>query len=396
MSTVAANAPVRTVPYFTKGTLVVLAVALAGWAAGLWRMVVGLEATTNLDDIHPWGIWIAIDVASGVALAAGGFTSSALVHVFERHRYHGLVRSALITAMLGYTFVAIGLLFDLGRWYNVWHPMVYWQGNSVLFEVGICVMLYLTVLYLEFFPMIVERFQGTGGMIDKLLRIPGKVVNRFMWVLILAGITLSCLHQSSLGTLMLIAPTKMNPLWYTPILPALFLMSAIMVGFPMIVFEGMIATRSFRRPSEVPVLSSLARIIPMFLFGYLAVKIGDLAVRDMLPRLIDGTLESGLFLVEVGFGVVLPMLLLLVPRVRKSGAGLFVSATLVVLGVAMNRINVFLVAYNPPYATRSYFPSPFEFLVTAGLIATLVLVYRFLVLNLPVLEATTPAEEVRR
>ena len=213
---------------------------------------------------YPWGIWIAIDVASGVALAAGGFTTAALVDIFgTAAATTACVRPALLTAMLGYTFVVIGLLADLGRYYNVWHPMLptMWQGNSVLFEVGICVMIYLTVLYIEFLPIVVERFNGRVALPGPLrhlqpLRSRAAASRRPMparassSLFIIAGVVLSCLHQSSLGTLMVIAPTKMHPLWYTPISPLLFLLSAIAVGFPMVIFESLLAARSFRLPAR--------------------------------------------------------------------------------------------------------------------------------------------------
>ena len=161
MSSHGAPRPVG-VKFFTPGTKLLLGLALAGLAAYAYRLLAGIGAATNLDNQYPWGIWIAIDVASGVALAAGGFTTAALADIFHKEKYHVIVRPALLTAMLGYTFVVIGLLADLGRYYNVWHPMLpsMWQGNSVLFEVGMCVMIYLTVLYIEFLPVVVERFRG--------------------------------------------------------------------------------------------------------------------------------------------------------------------------------------------------------------------------------------------
>jgi len=238
-------APVR-VRFLSPGAVALLLVSLAGFAVYGARLAFGLARTTHLNDSYPWGLWIAVDVATGVALAAGGFTSSALVYVFGRERYHPLIRPALLTALLGYTFVVIGLLADLGRYYNVWHPMMpsMWQGNSVLFEVGICVMIYLSVLYIEFVPVVAERLRERRGLAGALSRLAERTLGRFLIVFILAGVVLSCLHQSSLGTLMLIAPSKMHPLWFTPVMPALFLMSAIAVGFPMIIFEGIIGCQT--------------------------------------------------------------------------------------------------------------------------------------------------------
>ena len=388
---------VVTVKYFSRGTKVLFGIALAGMAAYVYRLIAGIGAATNLDNQYPWGIWIAIDVASGVALAAGGFTTAALAEIFHKEKYHVIVRPALLTAMLGYTFVVIGLLADLGRYYNVWHPMLpsMWQGNSVLFEVGMCVMVYLSVLYIEFLPIVVERFKGRVNLpgplhvfnriVDSWLTVCDAFLGRFVFLFIIAGVVLSCLHQSSLGTLMVIAPTKMHPLWYTSISPLLFLLSAIAVGFPMVIFESILASRSFKLKPELPVLSSIARYTPVLLGAYLAIKIGDLTIREAWPYVFEGSIQSLMFSIELLAGVVAPVVFLSMPRVRNSVKGLFISASLVIFGVALNRINVFLIAYRPLYPEKTYFPSIFEIMVTIGLISALVLVYRFIVVNFPVI-----------
>lgn len=389
-------APVK-VKYFSTGTKIVALIAALGIGSYLYRLIFGLAAATNLDNQYPWGIWISIDVASGVALAAGGFTTAALADIFHKERYHVIVRPALLTAMLGYTFVVIGLLADLGRYYNVWHPMLpsMWQGNSVLFEVGMCVMVYLTVLYIEFLPIVAERFAGKvnlpgflrvfNNFLNSWLTVCNRFLPRFISLFIIMGVVLSCLHQSSLGTLMVIAPTKMHPLWYTTISPLLFLLSAIAVGFPMVIFESILASRSFKLKPETPVLSSIARYTPILLGIYFAVKVADLTIRNAWPYVFEGSIQSFLFILELLAGVVTPAVLLSIPKVRKSVAGLFTAASMVIGGVALNRIDVFLVAYKPLYPGKTYFPSIFEIMVTVGLICALVLVYRFVVLNFPVI-----------
>lgn len=393
--------PIDRVPFFTKGTTIVAAIAGLGIFAYVYRLIFGIGAATNLDNQYPWGIWIAIDVASGVALAAGGFTTAALADIFHKEKYHVIVRPALLTALLGYTFVVIGLLADLGRYYNVWHPMLpsMWQGNSVLFEVGMCVMVYLTVLYIEFLPIVAERFGGRvnlpgplrifNNLLDSWLKVCHKFLGRFISLFIIAGVVLSCLHQSSLGTLMVIAPTKMHPLWYSPISPLMFLMSAIAVGFPMVIFESLIASRSFKLKPETKILSSIATYTPILLGAYLAVKIGDLTIREVWPYVFEGSFQSMMYIVEIVLGVIAPIILLSQSKVRNSVSGLFTSASLVIFGVLLNRINVFLTAYKPLYPEGAYFPSIFEIFVTVGLICALVLVYRFIVLNLPVIAVPT-------
>jgi len=383
--------------FFTSGVKILVGIMVVGMGAYLYRLIAGLGAVTNLNDQYPWGIWIAVDVASGVALAAGGFTTAALVDIFHREKYHAITRPALLTALLGYTFVVIGLLADLGRYYNVWHPMLpsMWQGNSVLFEVGLCVMIYLTVLYIEFLPIVVERFKGKvrlpgpasafNRLAESLLTLADHTLGRVTSLFIIAGVVLSCLHQSSLGTLMVIAPTKMHPIWYTPISPLLFLLSAIAVGFPMVIFESILAARSFGLKPETRVLSSIARYTPSLLGIYLAIRIGDLTIREAWPYVTALSSQSIMFLIEITVGVILPIIILSNGRWRRSVAGLFTAASMVIAGVVLNRINVFLVAYQPLYSQGRYFPSILEILVTVGLIATLVLVYRVLVMIFPVI-----------
>jgi Ni/Fe-hydrogenase subunit HybB-like protein len=397
--------PVRN-GFWTPGASVLLALALMAGLIAIYRFFYGLSAVTNLDQEHPWGIWIAIDVATGVALAAGGFTTAAaLTHIFHRKRYEVLVRPALLTAMLGYTFVALGLLVDLGRYYNIWHPIVpsMWQGNSVLFEVGICVVVYLHVLYIEFMPVVCERFIGRvrlpgrlaslNGFADKALRLVDRTLSKVMFLFIIAGVVLSCMHQSSLGGLMLIAPYKVHPLWYTPILPFLFLLSAISVGFPMVIFESILASKSFGRKPEMEVLTPLAKLVIFTLGMYLIARISDLLIREAYVHLAGGGVVTWMFMLELAGGGLLPLALLLSAKVRRSPNLLLLASTLIVLGVAVNRINVFLVAYQPPFATKAYFPAMAEILFTVGMVAALMLIYRAAVTLLPILPLDHPHQQ---
>ncbi len=370
-------------PFWTPGVLFLVALMATAGFFVIARYTGGLAAITNLRQTHPWGLWIGVDVATGVALAAGGFTTAALAHIFGRHRYEAVTRPALLTAMLGYTFVSIGLFIDIGRSWAIWKPVVFWQPNSVLFEVAMCVVIYLHVLYIEFIPIVAERFGDKVPLLGALNRGLDKV----MWFFIIAGVVLSCMHQSGLGSLMLIAPTKVHPLWYTPILPLLFLMSAIAVGYPMVVFETTIATGSMKLDDEMRVLGPLTRITIALLGLYMILKIGDMVVRGSYVYLFDGSVQGRAFIVEMVFGVIVPWLMLLSPGVRRSRRWLFTTCALIVGGVALNRINVFLVSYNPPYTQQSYFPSIGEMAVTAGLIASIIFFYRVAVTYLPVLSA---------
>jgi len=381
--------------FFTPGVIALIIIALNGLVFLMGRFFFGLGAVTNLNNQYPWGLWIGVDVAAGVALAAGGFTTAALGHVMHREEYHAIVRPALLTAMLGYTFVAMGVFVDIGRWYFIWHPLVMWNGNSALFEVGICVMIYMSVLYIEFLPIVTERFigkvnlpgflYGLNKLVDKILRLLDRGLSKTMFVFIIAGVVLSTLHQSSLGTLMVIAGPKMHPLWQTPVLPLLFLLSAISVGLPMVIFESLIASRSLKLKPEMHILSRLGSMIAPILGIYLAFKIGDMFIRETFVYLGEFNTASVMFTIEILFGVVIPLRMFLSPKVLKSPPLLFTASALVVFGVLLNRINNFVVAYTPPYSTGSYFPSFGEISVTVGFAAMLVLAYRFIVLNFPVI-----------
>lgn len=381
--------------FLTPGVMVMLVLMAIGGAFIAVRFLFGIGTVSNLNNQFPWGIWIGIDVASGVALAAGGFTTGAIAYVFNRSEYHAVIRPALLTAMLGYTFVVIGLLVDIGRYWNITSPVFNHNGNSVLFEVAMCVMIYLHVLYIEFIPIVIERFEGRvnlpgllgkfNNFIEFLLTLADVILGKIMFIFIIGGIVLSCLHQSSLGTLMLIAPYKVHPLWFTPILPVLFLLSAFAAGYPMVVFESIIVAKSFGRQPEMTILTPLARFMPIFMGTYLAVKIGDMIVRGTYVYLFDGTYQTNAFLVEVCVGVILPFVLLLSSRVRRSPGWLFFASAIFVVGIVMNRINVFLVSYTPPYKITPYFPALGEVFITIGLVATLMFIYRVIVFIFPVL-----------
>lgn len=210
-------------PKITFWRVVAVAISVFGIYSIIERFVFGLGAVTNLSDEFPWGLWIGFDVVCGVGLAAGGFTISAVAHIFHIKKYEPLTRPAILTAFLGYAFVALGLIVDLGRWYNIWHPLIMWNPSSVMFEVAWCVMLYLTVLFLEFASYALEKFNW-----NKVL----KLIRKALIPIYILGIILSTLHQSSLGSLFLILPTKMYPLWYSQYLPYYFISVQFQLASP--------------------------------------------------------------------------------------------------------------------------------------------------------------------
>ena len=356
--------------FMTSGTRVLIVLTVAGALAAAYRLGFGLGAATNLSDAHPWGIWIAADVMAGVALAAGGYTMSAAYYVFGMKKYQPIVRPAILTAFLGYLVVAIGITLDIGKPWAIWHPLAMGQARSVMFEVAICVATYLTVLFLEFAPVAAE------GMKKPRLH---KALKAITWPLVILGIVLSFLHQSSLGALFLLMKGRLSDLWYTPLLPQMFVLSSIAAGLAMVQVESLLTARSLGRPQESELLAGLGRGAQITLWLYLAARLGDLVFRGTLGLALTGDLASLMFLLEIA-------LVAVAIGLYASGSRLAASA-LVVVHVVVNRFDVnFFAQAN---ARTSYFPAVPEILVTVGLVAFVVLAYRFLVFRLPVLQ---PAE----
>ncbi|MDT8440252.1 MAG: Ni/Fe-hydrogenase cytochrome b subunit [Desulfuromonadales bacterium] len=386
-------APLRQ-PFFTFNTWMLLFFIGSGVVFAFFRFFYGFGSVTNLNAAYPFGLWIAFDVACGVALAAGGFTTATIVEIFGREKYHPLVRPAILTAFIGYFLVGLAVFFDLGKYYNIWHALIYWNGTSVLFEVAWCVMLYLTVLGIENIPAVVEQFRGRVHLpgqlavfnrpVDWLLGRADGILNRTMAFFVIAGVVLSFGHQSSLGTMMLIAPYKLHELWYTPLSPLLFLTSAVSVGLPMVIFEASLATWLFKRQPETELLADIARYIPLFLGTYLLLRLGDLAYRGVLASAFDGSVQGNAFLAEFALFAV-PYFLLKQDRFRCDAVSLFLCAVSVIAGVVLNRFNVFLIGMDmgPEF---NYFPSVGEFAVTFAFVAFGLLLYKTAVNYLPILE----------
>ena len=338
------------------------------------RFFHGLGASTNLSDQFPWGVWIGFDVLCGVMLAAGGFTLTAAVHILNIKRLHPIVRPTILTAFLGYVLVSVALLFDLGRPYNIWHPLIMRNPHSVMFEVAYCVMLYTTVLSLEFSPIVLERFKLT-----KLL----KIVRGVLIPLVILGVILSTLHQSSLGTVYLIMPTKLHPFWYSPLLPVFFFLSAICVGLAMTIFESTMSSKHFGRELELPILQELGRVLMIALSVYGVLRLEDLIHRGMIGAMFKPSYETNLFWLEVLMAIIVPLALLVQKKVRNSPGGLYLVSILVVLGFITNRLNVSLTGMETS-AGLHYLPKWTEFAITAAIIAAGFFLFAMAVKYLPI------------
>jgi Ni/Fe-hydrogenase subunit HybB-like protein len=371
-------------PKFTFWRAVLLVILAAGFYSTLLRFTKGLGAATHLTDRFPWGLWISFDVICGVGLAAGGFTLAAIVYVFHLRRFHPILRPSILTAFLGYALVAVALLYDLGKPYNIWHPLVMWNPHSVMFEVAWCVMLSLTVLALEFSPAVFERF----GM-----QKPLKLLKAITMPLVIVGVLLSTLHQSSLGSLFLIVPSKLHPYWYSPLLPLFFFISAVATGMAIVIFESNLSARAFGREIEMPLLAALGRAMAGVLIVYGILRLQDLWKRGALVHLREPSTETFLFVLEIVLGLLIPLSLLLIRRVREDREGLFAAAVLVITGFLLNRLNVSITGLE--YSAHAhYFPKWTEVAVTLSMVGTMFLCFALAVRYLNVFEAE-PSGEMR-
>ena len=363
-----------TLPRLTFWRAVLLLLLAAGTYSTFVRFFEGLGAATNLSDQFPWGLWVGFDILCGVALAAGGFTISAIVYIFHLERFRPIVRPAILTAFLGYLLVVFALMFDLGRPYRVWHPLVLWNPHSVMFEVGWCVTLYTSVLALEFSPIVLERFR-----MKKL----SKLFHVVMPPLVVMGVLLSTLHQSSLGSFYLIIPSKLYPLWYSPFLPVFFFLTALTLGCAMTIVESFLSAKAFKKEIEMPLLSDIGRVLLVLLGVVFLARLLDLSNRGVLPLAFGRTYEGRLFLAEIFIGLVAPAALLAFPAIRASRRGLFASALLVVLGVVMNRLNVSITGMERSSGV-SYAPSLTEISITLMIVGIGFAVFTLAAKYLPV------------
>ncbi len=347
---------------------------IAGLAAAvaLNRYIFGLGLTTNLNDITPWGLWIGFDVMGGVALAAGGFVITAIFYIMKREEFHPLVKPAVLTAFLGYLAVIFGLLVDLGLPWNIWHMLIFWNPHSPLFEVGWCVMLYTTVLLLEFSPVPLEKF-------SRYARVRNFLVKYKFWFVLL-GIMLSTLHQSSLGTLFLIMPYKLYPLWYSNILPIQFFISAVSLGLMMVAFESLVSHWLYKRKSETNLVAKLCGAVVWVLALYFVVKFTDIIAAGKFELIFNGSWQSNLFIIEVLISTIIPAVLFAVPKLRKNNIVQWTGSFMVVFGMVMNRMDVGGVSMLG--ATKdSYTPAWTEIVISLGIVSIAALVFLFFIEN---------------
>jgi Ni/Fe-hydrogenase subunit HybB-like protein len=365
-------------PLVTPFTLVLAALAGIGLFFMAQRFIYGLGAVTNINNGYPWGIWVVWDVVIATGFACGGYAMALVCYVMNRGEYHHLVRPALTASLFGYSLGGASVLIDLGRYWNFWHILWpgYAQPASVMFEVAACISCYILVLWIEFSPAFLEHL-GLKNLKTKL--------NKVMFVFIGLGVLLPTMHQSSLGSLLVVFGYQIHPLWQTPLLPLLFLLTAVCMGFSIVILEATLAAVGFRRDigDELPMLSKIGKIIMGILAAYLVIRLGDLVVRGAIFKVFTSGVKSVMFLIEMA-AFAYPIAVLSSPANRRRLSKLLAAAMSMLTGAVLYRIDAFLVAYDTGPGWH-YFPSVPEMMVTIGVIAIEVLAYIVFVRKFPIL-----------
>ena len=365
---------------------VLLGLMGVGLVVALVRFAHGIGAISDLSNAYPWGFWISFDLFTGVAIGSGAFVMAATVYIFELKEFRPLLKPSVLTGFLGYILVILALLVDLGRPERIWHLIVYWNHTSVLFEIGVCVMSYTAVLAIEFAPVLLEGFR-----LEKWAH----RIHRYIMPFVILGVVLSTLHQSSLGSLLLIQPEKLHSLWWSPLLPVFFFVSAVAIGLAMIILESSLSAKAFGRGLETHFLEKLARVAVFVLGIYLLVKFAELASAGELVLLFSSGLMSVLFWTEILLGAALPMILFAVPRIRRSPRGLLVGAVSLLLGMILNRFDVSWFALHR-LTDVGYVPTLPEISISVAIfsfgILTFILAARYLPLLEPQEEHSAPGE----
>jgi Ni/Fe-hydrogenase subunit HybB-like protein len=370
--------PVITLPFLCLGVI-----ALIGTYFLAQRFIHGMGAVTNLNGGYAWGIWVVYDVVVGTALACGGYALAITVYVLNKGRYHPLIRPALLASLLGYALGGIGAFIDMGRWWQFYNIFLPWNMNfnSVMLEVGLCVTAYILVLFIEFAPTLLERF-GANGLRDAL--------NKVLFFFIALGVLLPTMHQSSLGSMLIAMGWKVNPLWQSlQLQPLLAIITALTMGFAVVVFEASFTSVGLRRPAETPLLAGLSKAIIGLLSAYLIIRFGEIVVRGKLGLIFNGDRASLMFLLESAL-FIFPLAVLLSPAKRAHGAYLLYAAVSMLFAGSLYRFNAFLITYDPGPG-YSYFPSVPEIMVTSGVVAVEIMAYLFVVKKFPVLHDAAPA-----
>jgi Ni/Fe-hydrogenase subunit HybB-like protein len=375
----------------TRPFMALLAVAGLGALVAFYRFMHGIGSVSNLSNGYPWGIWIAIDVVVGTALGCGGYAVGLLVYILNKGKYHPLVRPAVLTSLLGYGLAVIAVMVDLGRYWILWKVPIYvWRwSHSPQLEVALCVAAYTLVLAIELSPALFEKLRaGASTGLRKLAESGLRFIERsFVWILAL-GLLLPTMHQSSLGTMMLLPGPRVYALWFTSWLPLLFLVNCIIMGFAVVVLEATFSAIAFHRPRETAMVASLSHVAAWVAVGWAIFRVGEAVIAGKLAYIASG--YGVAFVAEVGL-LLVGAAMLLSERRRSQPVWQVRAAIVLFLGTALHRINTYLVAFRPG-SNYSYFPALPELLITFGIIAAEVAIYVSVVKTFPILQGPAPTK----
>ncbi len=366
-------------PKITFWRVVVVLIFLLGAYAAYARFFLGFQQSTNLTDSQPWGLWVGLGTLCGVGLSAGGFALAAAVYLLGFDRYRPVVRAAVLLSFLGYLSVIVGMMYELGLPWRIWHPIFMWNRRSVLFEVSWCVMLYSTVLALEFSPSLVEKIPWV-----RLRNLYLKWHHQILIALVLAGAILSSLHQSFLGGLYLLAKGKVDPLWYSSYLPTLFYLSAVPAGLAATIVAVYLCNRSLRARIDFNILAEMSQIIVPMLYVYGIFRGVDIFSHGNTSYLWAWREETLLFWIEIALFVLAPILLLSRASVRYNPHALYGTCSLVIMGFMANRLNVSITAFQTTSGLY-YVPRWTEFALTLATVTAAVVAFHYAVVYLEIL-----------
>ena len=352
---------------------VLLGLMAIGAVVALIRFIYGIGAISNLSNTYPWGFWISFDIFTGIAISSGAFLLAATVYIFDLKQFRPLLMPSILTALLGYIMEVLALMVDLGRPERIWHMMIYQNFTSNMLLVGLCVMIYLAVLIVEFAPTFFDGLKQAKW---------AAVARRFTLPAVIFGVVISTIHQGSLGSLLLIQPAKLHPLWWTPMLPINFFLSSIPIGLAMIIVESSLSSRYFRRGLEIHLLEKLARAIPFALGLYLVARFMQLGLSGDLGYLFTSGSMSILFWLEIVIGSLIPLVLLSFKRVRQHPAALLTSAVMLLVGMILNRFDVSWLGIHR-LLNVSYTPSLMELSISAAIFSFGILAFGLAAKYLP-------------
>jgi len=379
---VSAAAPLRR-SLVTPTTLVLAALVIVGFYFLALRLIYGLGAVTNLNSGYPWGIWVDVDIFIGTALGCGGFSMAILIYAFNGTAYHPLIRPALLGGLFGYTLGGLAAFTDLGRWWQAYNVLLpwHWQPNSIMFEVALCLLAYTVVLWIEFLPILLERFKWLALK---------RFLERWMFVFVALGILLPLMHQSSFGSVLLSMGPKLSPLWFTVWLPLLFVVSAILMGYAVVMFEATVVTHAFDLPSEHALISKLSKVVGWVSLVWLVIRWADLLNRGVVNLAFAGDLKASMFWIENALFIA-AVLIFLTPAGRASQRASFLGAVALLGGAILYRLAALMIG-DTPVGNWSYFPSVPELMVTIGIISLEILLYLVFIKLFPVLEGVSRSD----